>query len=122
MRVTSELWISALIRRIRSDNGYAYLAERGSTEAGAIFIKKRCASQNFHEELWALYTPAPQSTYDERKPEERAFILSLDNADTLACEQRLASERKFDPDLWVLEIEEIADLATYIKIVPDPYQ
>ncbi|MBB6260330.1 hypothetical protein FHS77_000854 [Paenochrobactrum gallinarii] len=121
MRLTSEFWVAALIRRIRGDNGFAYLAERGSGEAGAIFIKKRLASQNFHEETWELYTPAPQSAYDERKPDERSFILSLSNADSEACEKRLNAEKKFDSDLWILEIEDIADLAPYISIVPDPY-
>lgn len=121
MRLTSEFWVTALIRRIRGDNGFAYLAERGSGEAGAIFIKKRLASQSFHEELWELYTPAPQSAYDERKPDERSFILSLPNADSEACEKRLSAEKKFDSDLWVLEIEDIADLTPYISIVPDPY-
>ncbi|WP_374829972.1 DUF1491 family protein [Paenochrobactrum pullorum] len=121
MRVTSEFWVTALIKRIRLDGGFAYLAERGSGEAGAIFIKKRVQSQSFHEELWTLYAPAPQSAYDERKPEERGFILSMDQVDSETIDKRLASEKKFDSDLWVLEIEDIEDLTPYILIVPDPY-
>lgn len=121
MRVTSEFWVATFIRRIRKDSGFAYLAERGSVEAGAIFVKKRHPTQNIHEELWDIYTPAPQSAYDERKPDERAFILSLEQADHEACEQRLISEKKFDSDLWVLEIEDVQDLTPYMTIVPDPY-
>ncbi|MBX8814668.1 DUF1491 family protein, partial [Ochrobactrum sp. MR34] len=41
MRLTSEFWVSAFMRRIRQADGFAYLVRRGATEAGAIFIKIR---------------------------------------------------------------------------------
>ncbi|MGU3574745.1 DUF1491 family protein [Brucellaceae bacterium C25G] len=121
MRLTSEFWVSALIRRIRLDGGFAYLNKRGSGEAGALFIKKRCVSESFHQEIWELYAPAPQSVYDDRKPDDRVFILLMYQVDNEACEQRLLREKKFDSDLWILEIEDIEDLSPYISIVPDPY-
>lgn len=119
MRLTSEFWATALIRRIRLAGGFAYLAERGADDAGAIFIKQGIKSDNFHEDLWALYGPAPQSVYNERKPNERGFILLIDKADRETIDKRLVKEKKFDSDIWVLEIENIEDLSPYILISPD---
>ncbi|MET0943059.1 MAG: DUF1491 family protein, partial [Mesorhizobium sp.] len=41
MRVTSELWVSALTRRVFSGGGFAAILKRGAAEAGAVFILSR---------------------------------------------------------------------------------
>ncbi|MGE0284131.1 MAG: DUF1491 family protein [Rhizobiaceae bacterium] len=102
MRVTSEIWVSALVRRVFSMGGFAAIVQRGSPEAGAIYITTR----NRLGEV-ELYAPAPQTSYDTSKPEERLFsrIVGLDNE---AIDARLAKERRFDPDVWIVELE-VAD-------------
>ena len=44
MRVTSEFFVSALIRRVFSSGGFAAVERRGATEAGAVFLRRRRAS------------------------------------------------------------------------------
>lgn len=68
MRLTSDFWVSALIRKVQGDGGFAYLARRGSKEAGAIFIK---ISSRFG--TCDLYSPAPQTSYEEISDGERLF-------------------------------------------------
>lgn len=99
MRVTTYLWVSALLRRVFSDGGFAAVVNRGATEAGAIFILSRDRLGNI-----ALYGPAPQTSYDQAKPDERYFS-ALNVEDDAALEKRLERERRFDPDIWVVEIE-----------------
>lgn len=101
MRLTSEFWVSALMRRVRGADGFAYLVRRGATEAGAIFIKNRN-----RDGLFDLYIPAPQSEYDPERADERRFILYKQNESEQDITGYLEKELRFDPDLWLVEIED----------------
>lgn len=96
-RLTSDFWVSAYLRQAAHDGLDAVLRRRGAREAGAIFVKL-----DRLDGTAALYGPAPQALADEEG--ERRFQLILD-ADPLAIEERMERERRFDPDLWLVEIE-----------------
>ncbi len=54
-----------------------------------------------------LFVPAPQTAYDDSRPVERVFTQSPPQAvDEAAIEARLAKEISFDPDVWIVEIED----------------
>ncbi|MEF2551773.1 DUF1491 family protein [Aurantimonas sp. A2-1-M11] len=97
MRITSELHVAQLVRRLFAAGDFAVVARRGADQAGAIFIVARQPSGAFQ-----LYGPAPQSLSEESG--ERRFILEPAQ-DEEALAARLASEARFDPDFWVVEIE-----------------
>lgn len=46
-----------------------------------------------------------QSHYDEGKPSDRAFMEIMRGADDQPITARLEREARFDPDLWIVEIE-----------------
>jgi hypothetical protein len=96
-RLTSDFWVSAYLRQTALDGLVAVLRRRGAAEAGAIFVKL-----DRLDGTAALYGPAPQTLADEAGA--RRFQLILD-ADPLAIEDRVERERRFDPDLWLVEIE-----------------
>ncbi|AZO70794.1 MAG: DUF1491 family protein [Mesorhizobium sp.] len=100
MRVTTDLWVSALVRRVFGAGGFAAVVKRGATEAGAVFVLSRGRMGEV-----VLYGPAPQTSYDSAKPEERFFIQFDTSEDGSAFDARLEREKKFDPDIWVVEIE-----------------
>ncbi|TPN53536.1 DUF1491 family protein [Mesorhizobium sp. B1-1-9] len=100
MRVTSDLWVSALLRRIFSAGGFAAVVKRGATEAGAVFVLARGRLGEM-----ALYGPAPQTSYDSARPDDRFFTLLAAGDDAAVLDARLEREKKFDPDIWVVEIE-----------------
>jgi hypothetical protein len=107
MRVTSEFFVSALIRRVFASGGFAAVERKGASEAGAIFIRQR-----FRDGLETLYAPAPQSVFDEKRPDDRRFEIRLDHGKADAASDILGREARFDPDLWVVELEteEVGDL------------
>lgn len=78
------------------------LRRRGAAEAGALFIKLDRLDGRA-----ALYGPAPQS---ETLPEgvDRLFSkIHVDEfVDPAEAEARLKREIMFDPDLWIVEIED----------------
>src|SRR5262245_44373263 len=100
MRVTTELWVSALVRRVFADGGLAAIMKRGATEAGAVFI----VSRNRLGEI-ILFGPAPQTAYDPIRPDERRFSEFVATTDEAAVDDRLAKEQRFDPDIWIVELE-----------------
>lgn len=96
-RLTSEFWVSAYLRQAALDGLVAVLRRRGAREAGAIFVKL-----DRLDGTAALYGPAPQSLAAEGGA--RRFQLVLDS-DPLSIEERVERERRFDSDLWLVEIE-----------------
>ncbi len=98
MRVTSDFFVSALIRRVFSSGGFAAVQRRGSPEAGAVF----CVCRQRDGTL-VLIGPAPQTSYGEEVADRRFAILATDLEEVV--EARIAKESRFDSDLWVVEIE-----------------
>ncbi len=99
MRVTTDFWVSALVRRIFAGGGFAAIVRRGATEAGAVFLILRDRMGGV-----TLFGPAPQTSYDAAKPDERFFVRH-DLEDETALDRFLEKERRFDPDIWVVEVE-----------------
>lgn len=62
-----------------------------------------------------LYGPAPQTSYDEGRPEERLFTEVARTFDPDEIDKRLEREMRFDPDIWVIELE--VDDGTFKELV-----
>jgi len=103
MRVTSSLWVGAYLRRCFSAGITAVVVRRGAEEAGAIFIKLNRLDGTFD-----LFGPAPQSAVDDDMPRDRRFEQLFAAAPEADLDARIDSERKFDSDCWVVEIEDRA--------------
>lgn len=100
-RVTSAFFVSALVRRAFHEGAFAALSQRGAEEAGAIFVLVDRLDGTVD-----LYSPAPQSIFDDDGPRDRLFLAVEKAAERPAALKRIESERRFDPDLWLVEIED----------------
>ena len=101
MRLRTDVWVSALIRQAEKAGALVTVAKKGALEAGTIFL-----IVDGGEGTNDLYGPAPQSIFETDRPADRVFI-QLAAALTLPdLETRLSSERRFDPDLWIVEIQD----------------
>ena len=105
MRLKSGIWVAAYLRRCRSEGAEAVLRRRGAEEAGAVFIK--VARLDGTAEVFA---PAPQSVFEEARPADRVFTpgLKTQPAPEPEAEAYLARQVKFDPDCWIVEVEDRA--------------
>ncbi len=97
-RLTSDFWVSAYLRQMAHDGLVAVLRRRGAAEAGAIFVKL-----DRLDGTAALYGPAPQALAEAGG--DRRFQLVLDS-DPATVEEKVERERRFDPDLWLVEVED----------------
>jgi hypothetical protein len=106
VRLKSGIWVAAYLRRCNIEGAFAAVRRRGAEEAGAVFIKV-----NRLDGTATLYGPAPQSAFDEARPADRIFTATL-GGDKLVpeadIEARLVREIRFDPDVWIIEVEDRA--------------
>ncbi len=106
MRLKSGIWVAAYVRRCHLEGAFAAVRRRGAEEAGAVYIKL-----NRLDGAGILYGPAPQAVFDEAQPAGRIFTVILGRevpASEADIEARLVREIRYDPDLWIIEIEDRA--------------
>lgn len=102
MRLKSSIWVAAYLRRCEIEGVFGAVRRRGAEEAGAVFVKVARLDGTA-----VLYAPAPQSEYDDSHPVDRVFLPASPQPVAEAdVEARLAKEVRFDPDAWIVEIED----------------
>ncbi len=94
------MFASALVRRCFVEGAFAVVGRHGADEAGAIFVTVDRLDGSSD-----LYAPAPQSAFDG-SPTDRLFQLIVSRAAPQDIAARLAREVRYDPDLWVIGIED----------------
>ena len=110
MRVTTDFWVSSVVRRAFSLGGFAGVDKRGATEAGAVLLIARGRMGEVK-----LFAPAPQTSYDDARPQDRLFTEIVSAEDDEAIRQRIERELRFDPDLWIVELE--VDESVFAELV-----
>jgi hypothetical protein len=96
--------VAAYLRRCQTEGIFGAVRRRGAEDAGAVFVKVASLDGNA-----VLYTPAPQTVYDDSRPVDRVFTPSTKApVPEQVVEERLAKEVNFDPDVWIVEIEDRA--------------
>jgi hypothetical protein len=101
MRLKSAIWVAAYVRRCHIKGAFAAVRRRGAEEAGAVFVKVSRLDGTAD-----LYVPAPQSAFGEARPTERLFTQSFAARADTDVETYLAREIRFDPDVWIVEVED----------------
>ena len=98
----ADIFVSAYLRRCAVEDAPAVLRRRGAAEAGAIFVKIDRLDGSA-----ALYGPAPQTETAARGVDRLWTRMHKDEwISSLEVEDRLAKEIRFDPDLWIIEVED----------------
>ncbi len=95
-RLKAGFFVRALIRRVEVAGAQAYVVRKGSEEAGAVFLKisrldGTCTVLN---RAWTARASASGCARSARGAEEAKAA------------QYLERQVKFDPDIWIVEIED----------------
>ncbi len=105
MRLKSEIWVHALLRRCTVQGLNGAVLHRGAEEAGAVYVVV-----NHLNGLHHLLAPPPGPAYDEAG--DRQFELAFPEPQPwLQVSDYIAKRRKSDPDIWVVEVEDRTGLA-----------
>ena len=88
------------MRRVQSAGGFAAIIRKGADEAGAInFVLRDRLGQI------SLFQPAPQSMTGSEDETQRRFILSIAINSEEDLARFIASESRYDPDFWLVELD-----------------
>lgn len=113
MRITSQLFVQSIIRVHATSGGYSAILEKGAQEAGAVFIAHLTAKN-----IYDFYGPSPQSLIPDANNTERYFECLLTSIDYEELAKAIHSQKRFDPDIWVVELEG-GKLPEALKIISD---
>ena len=94
-RLTTEIWIAAYLTRLRLATIPAFIVQKGDGTAGAVLVK--------------LNTLDGRATCFQRSFDimsgERQWMVLVDGNEA-EVDASIGKQRGFDPDLWVIEIED----------------
>lgn len=96
MLLSSDLWVSALIRRAQIEGAYATVVKKGDTRAGSVIVKAYDTSTRTAR----LFTEAFGTDGDS------LWIQPVTSDSESELDAYIARQRGYDPDLWVVEIED----------------
>lgn len=93
-RLTADFWVRAYLARLQMADIPAYVTAKGDATAGAVLIK--CVTLDGRATVY-------QRSFDLMTG-DRAWVV-LDDGAEADIDATIARQRQFDPDLWVIEIE-----------------
>lgn len=101
MRLRTEFWVKAYIRRCAIEGASAVVVRHGDDDAGAIFIKV-----DRLDGTCALFGPAPAGLDGAESDRRWTTCLAPSGVEYAAADAFLAREVNFDSDLWIVEVED----------------
>ena len=93
-RLATDIWVRAYLKRLEMAFIPAYVTAHGHPEAGAVLVK--CATLDGCATAW-------QRSFDLMTG-ARAWVVLAEGPEA-DVDAAITRQRKFDPDLWVIEIE-----------------
>ncbi len=95
MRLTASLWVSAYLTRLRLVDIPAFVTAHGDDTGGAVLIKLNTLDGR---------AVAKTRSFDLTTG-GRAWV-TLSEGDEATVDAAIAKQMGFDPDLWVIEVED----------------
>ena len=95
IRLTSSFWVQAYFMRLRLSEIPAFVVASGDRDAGAVCVKLNTLDGN---------AKAFQRSFDPFS-DKRAWMV-LSEGEESAVDAVLGRQKRNDPDLWILEVED----------------
>jgi hypothetical protein len=99
-RLKSKIFVQALVRRAEVAGAAAYVARKGAEEAGVVFLK-------INRLDGTIEVLSPSQKINSEGELERVWARPMgDRTTEEEAAGYFARQVKFDPDLWIVEIED----------------
>lgn len=95
MRLTARFWVDAYLTRLRLEEIPAFVVAHGDDQAGAVLVKL-----NTLDGKAVLF----QRSFDLMTGDRTWIVLA--EGEERAVDEAVSRQRGFDPDLWVVEVED----------------
>ena len=97
MLLSTDIWVAALIRRAEQGGAFATVARRGDARAGTVLVKaldRRAGAARLYAEAFGAGG-------------ERVWMQPVASTEEPALDAYAERAARIDPDLWVVEIDDI---------------
>ncbi len=94
-RLKAGIWVAAYLRRLEALAIPAFVVSKGDETAGAVLVK--CATLDGKARAF-------QRSFDPMTGARTWMVLA--EGDESEVDAAVARQRRFDPDLWVIEVED----------------
>ena len=96
MLLSTDIWVSALIRRAEQGGAFAVVARKGDARAGSVLVKVLDRGEG----------PARLYAEATRMDGERVWMQPARSDQEADLDRYIERALRVDPDLWVVEIED----------------
>lgn len=100
MHISTDIWVSALTRRVEAAGSFAFIARKGHGQFGSVLVK--VLNLRTRE---AYVLREAQSGLGEGG-DETVWMRPVETLNEPDVDSYIARQTKFDPDIWVVEIED----------------
>ncbi|MEM7268401.1 MAG: DUF1491 family protein [Pseudomonadota bacterium] len=94
-RLSADFWVGAYMARLMGEGIPAHIVAKGDPTAGAVIVK--LATMRGKASAWSRAT-GPEG--------ETIWSALAEDEDETEVDARLSRQRTFDPDLWIVEVED----------------
>ncbi|MEC7764631.1 MAG: DUF1491 family protein [Pseudomonadota bacterium] len=94
-RLATGIWVSAYLARLQAEGISTYVVAKGDATAGAVLVK--LATMDGQAQAF-------QRSVDLMTGERKWMVLA--EGDERNVDESVRKQRSFDPDLWVIEVED----------------
>lgn len=101
MLLSSDLWVGALLRRVEQAGAFGYVARKGDARAGSVLIKLVNLRTREASVLREAQTGAGEAANDT------VWMRPVETVNEPDIDAWLQRQVRFDPDLWIIEIEDV---------------
>jgi hypothetical protein len=98
MMLSTDIWVSALIRRAELSGAFATVLRKGDPRAGAVLVKV----MNRRAGTARLYAEA------SRMDGDRVWMRPVKSETETDLDAYADRSAKYDPDVWVVEVDDTA--------------
>jgi hypothetical protein len=95
-RLSSAMLVSAMMRRVQAEGGFATIIQRGDADAGAIIVE--CLDRG-------VPTVILERASDMSGADGWRVVETEPEADPARLAERMVRRRRNDPDLWIMELD-----------------
>jgi hypothetical protein len=96
VRLSSDLWVYALIRRVQLAGSFATIVRKGDARGGAVLVKT-LDRKSGAARLWA------EAVGRDGEP---VWMRPVERDDETGIDAYIERAARIDPDIWVVEVED----------------
>jgi hypothetical protein len=95
MLLATDLWVSALVKRVEMAGSFATIARKGDARAGSVIVK-----------VLNLRSRDAYVLREAQTGEDTVWMRPVETLNEPDVDAYIERQIKYDPDLWVVEIED----------------